>query len=124
MISQYVAPSHTTPSQTGLSLWQRLRMAWMIVMRRHWRPKIRFDNGVELDFDRHAIVMNHPTQLHCKENFSITTNKNLILESGRTPDPERPGYVYAIWENCDRDHQGRPILVAPNTTRKRRTSHK
>ena len=42
----------------------------------------------------------------------IRATGNVIRESSRTPDPRRPGYIHAIWDNCPTDEHGNPRQVA------------
>lgn len=97
------------PIQVGLI--DRIKLAWQLLVGSQWKPKIRFSNGVELDFSTQTILMDQPTTLLSKENLKIITHKHLILESGQTQVPGKPdGYPYGIWENTRLDENGDPIL--------------
>lgn len=47
--------------------------------------------------------------------FRVTSAKDVVLLSGQNPNPERPGYVHAIWENPPLDEEGRPLMMIPVT---------
>lgn len=52
-------------------------------------------------------------ELKFRTGIRFTTQWDIILMSGRTPNHERPGYIYAIWENPSLDEHGNPVMIMP-----------
>ena len=61
-------------------------------------------------------LVNHPdgsTELRFKDGVRFVSDKDVIISSGARPNPDRPGYVFAIWENPPLDPDGNPMQVLP-----------
>lgn len=104
---------------TGFRPWQL--MSWttrfkliVAMLREDWKPVVRFRNGVELDFSTNSVILNQPTAIHARDNLTITSDKHLMMNSGRRQvEGREPGYVYGFWANTDLDRNGDPILDIP-----------
>lgn len=96
---------------TRVGFLQRLRLAALAFIN---APKfgdvIQIGNsGVTLDLRKNKIVLTQETHIHCTENFTISSDKHLMLDSGRNIEGDREGYMNGVWINTDKDHLGRPI---------------
>lgn len=100
--------------QTELSLIQRLKLLWFVLKTKSYKPIIKFSNGVEIDLTNNKIILNNPTEILCKENFTITSEKHLLLNSGQDLE-ERPGYHYSIWLNSPLNTKGQPFRLIEMT---------
>lgn len=49
--------------------------------------------------------------LHVKGEFRLVCDKDIVLVSGRSDNPDRPGYKYSIWENPELDVYNRPVMM-------------
>jgi len=90
-------------------IWARIKLAYAILTRPAKAPTIKFANGVVLDLNNNAVLLEKETTLHCLENLYLTSDKHVVLMSGCDPDPTRPGYLHSIWLNPDLDADGRPL---------------
>lgn len=94
-----------------LTWWSRIKLS-ISVMTGNWTPSIRFNNGVEFDLLSNRIILNNPTTIHATENFYLTSDKHLIMQSGQSQVPGAPeGYVYSIAQNTELNEEGNPILL-------------
>lgn len=66
-------------------------------------------NGVTIDLTQKKITVHDDFHLHTEGELKFSTDKDLILLSGRSPNPDRPGYRYSIWKNPPFDAEGRPL---------------
>lgn len=73
------------------------------------KPIIKLKNGAYIDLSSKTIVLPQDTHIHCDGNLKLTSDKNIIMRAGLTPDPDRPGYMYGIWNNTEEDSLGRPL---------------
>ena len=91
------------------SLLVKIKLCLSIFSRKNFIPCIKFPNGVEIDFTHNKIILNNPTEIICNENLKIISKKHLILQSGKTEEKERKGYIYSIWLNSPEDEYGNPV---------------
>lgn len=104
-------------SSTRLGFLGKLKLIGMLFSKRAWKPKIRFSNGLEMDFSNHSIIMQEPLRIHSTRSLYFTTDEHLILNSGRRQVPDKPdGYTYGVWANTDLDQNGEPILEHLDTS--------
>ncbi len=98
-------------NEKSLSLIEKLKLCLMILISKNFKPTIKFSNGVELDIKNNKIILTKPLHIHCMEDIKLTSDKNVIIESGKKNDPNRPGYNYSIWLNCPKDSNGNPLKL-------------
>lgn len=72
-------------------------------------PIIRLKDGSYIDLSTKKIVLTEDTHIHCNGNLKLTSDKHVVIRSGRTPDPLREGYIHSVWTNANEDELGRPI---------------
>lgn len=94
-----------------LSFIEKLKLCLMILTSKNFKPILRFNNGVEIDLKYNKIILTKPMHLHCTEDITISSEKNIIIDSGKKDDPNRPGYKYSIWLNCNKDSNGNPLKI-------------
>jgi len=52
-------------------------------------------------------------ELHFREGIRFVSEKDVVISSGMRNNPNRPGYVFGIWENPPLDQDGNPMQVLP-----------
>lgn len=92
-----------------LTFLSKIKLIFSLLFK-NFNPVIKFDNGVEFDLKNKKVILNNPLEIKSKENITITSEKHLILNSGKSPE-HRPGYYYSIWENSSFDEYGNPIRL-------------
>lgn len=95
--------------KSKLRLWDRIKLCFMIILNSKYKPKIRFDNNVEIDLSNNKIIFLKPLHIHCNENLTISSSKHIIIDSGKNKESEREGYNYSIWLNSPKDDKGNPV---------------
>lgn len=65
---------------------------------------------VVYDPEQGVIIVKQDTHIHFTDQIKITSDKDVIIKSGRKDNPDRPGYRYSIWQNSDEDELRRPIM--------------
>lgn len=83
---------------SGLSLWQRFKLAWGIITTANLKPAIRFSNGVEFDLENNRVILHNPTEIHAKKTLKISSEEHIFIDSGRDFDPST-GVKHSIWLN-------------------------
>jgi hypothetical protein len=73
------------------------------------KPIIKLENGAYIDLSNKKIVLPEDFHIHARGNLKLTSDKHVVIRSGRNSDPEREGYVHSIWVNADEDSLGRPL---------------
>lgn len=94
-----------------LTFLTKLKLTFMLWFDNGWKPVVKFNNGVELDFQNKKIILREPLEIVSEENIKIKTAKHLMLESGQTPENNRYGYKYSIWFNSPSNENGEPIQL-------------
>lgn len=92
-----------------LSFLNKLKICLMILSSSRFKPVLKIDDNVELDLSNNKIIITKPFHIHCLEDLTISSSKNIIIDSGKKKDPERPGYFYSIWLNSPKDLKGKPL---------------
>lgn len=87
----------------------KIKLCLMILFSEKYKPTIKINNEIEIDFSANKIVFSKPLHIHCKEDITLSSEKNIIINSGRSEDPRRPGYTYGIWLNCPVDENNLPL---------------
>jgi hypothetical protein len=71
--------------------------------------KMIFGKNFQFEYLNGKLVINTPLSIHCTNTISLSSDKHIILSSGRTIEQDRPGYNYGVWLNPDLDKLGRPL---------------
>jgi hypothetical protein len=90
-------------------IWQRCYLAYLAFTSPDLTPCIKMKNGVIIDIENQRVIIPGDFNLHTTGNLRLTSDKHVIIKSGRTPE-ERDGYVYGVWINSEEDNQGNPLL--------------
>lgn len=93
----------------NLSFIEKILLCLLVLTSKSFKPVLRFDDGTEIDFRSNKIILRNTLNIHCKEDIKISSEKNIIIDSGKKYDPERSGYRYSIWLNCPKDEKGNPL---------------
>lgn len=72
---------------------------------------LKINDGVEINLITGKITFTRPTQFHCQENFVISSDKHVIIQSGQHQVPDKPGMTYGVWMNPETDFHNQPILM-------------
>lgn len=89
----------------------------MILFSEKYKPTLKINNEIEIDFSANKIIFSKPLHIHCKEDITLSSEKNIVINSGRSEDPRRPGYTYGIWLNCPVDENNLPLKRIPSQER-------
>ena len=89
-------------------IWQRFYLAYS-AFTSDLSPYIRLKNGSIVDLNNQRLIILGDFTLHTTGNLKLTSDKHIILKSGRLPE-ERAGYTYSIWFNSEEDQFGNPLL--------------
>ena len=75
-----------------------------------FEPVIKLKSGAYIDLNTRKIVLPEDTHIHCKGNLKFSSDKHVVIQSGKNNEPGRHGYVHSIWLNPKEDRHGRPLL--------------
>lgn len=73
-------------------------------------PPLRFDAATQ------RWVLEGDLAVHLTGSLRLSTDKHIILQSGRTPVPGRPGYVHGVWTNPPLNAEGQPVRLVLTRT--------
>jgi len=65
--------------------------------------------GNDFQYKKGRLIINTPLNIHCTDTIALSSDKHILLSSGRKQEDDRPGYNYGVWLNPDLDNFGRPL---------------
>lgn len=74
------------------------------------KEQIKQEQPWTVDRKNKKLILNPGWEICSASDLRLSSNQHVIVKSGRTPDPNRPGIMYSIWNNCDEDENGNPII--------------
>jgi len=63
-----------------------------------------------MDYMNVVIKIDGTVVLHFPLGVRLTSDRDVIIMSGRDKNPKRPGYIHSVWENPDLNHLDQPIM--------------
>lgn len=72
---------------------------------------IQRGDGWELDTSTNTLTIKKDFKLKIEGTLEIQSNKDIVIDSGRNENPDRPGYLHSIWLNSPKDQDGKPLRL-------------
>ena len=91
----------------NLTFWQKLKNVFNLLFKKE--PILHLPGDTTIQLQQNSIKIEGDLHLNASGSIYLFADKHIVLQSGRTEEPNRPGYLYSIWMNSDLDQNMNPL---------------
>lgn len=91
----------------NLTFWQKIKNIFNLLFKKE--PTLYLSADTKIQLQQNSIKIEGDLHLNASGSIYLFADKHIVLQSGRTEEPDRPGYLYSIWMNSDLDQNMNPL---------------